>query len=173
MFSSSQRPTYSHQLGLQNKSCFHVRRLTSGLFRENRNELDEVVSHSVCLFLPSTAHVDAKNRFIHQKFDNDLLKSVDKDLASIWLAFGHNAQAPEPLLFGLVALGESETFCSDVSNLLFSGYISFHFALSKIERYRRGYHSIYRTVLSKNTFSTNTIATSRGKKLSTTPKHIL
>ena len=27
-----QRPTYSHQAGLQNKSCFHVRRSLSGLF---------------------------------------------------------------------------------------------------------------------------------------------
>ena len=30
-----QWPTYSHKVGLQNKFCFHVHRLTSGLFYEN------------------------------------------------------------------------------------------------------------------------------------------
>ena len=38
-----QRPTYSHQVGLQKKICFHVRRLTSRIFYENSTELDEVV----------------------------------------------------------------------------------------------------------------------------------
>ena len=28
----------------------------------------------------------------------------------IWLTFGHNAQAPEPLSFGPVAVGESEDY---------------------------------------------------------------
>ena len=37
-----QRPTYSHQVGLQNKFCFHVRRIRSGLFYEASTELDEV-----------------------------------------------------------------------------------------------------------------------------------
>ena len=42
MFSPSRGQLFSHQVGLQNKFCFHVRRITSGLFYENSTELDEV-----------------------------------------------------------------------------------------------------------------------------------
>ena len=41
-FFNLQRPTYSQQVGLQNKSCFDVRRITSGLLYENSTELDKV-----------------------------------------------------------------------------------------------------------------------------------
>ena len=43
-----QTPTYSQQVGLQNKFCFHVHCLTSGLFYENSTELDEVVLNVYC-----------------------------------------------------------------------------------------------------------------------------
>ena len=43
--SPSREPNDSHQVGLQNKFRFHVGRLTSGLFYENRTELDEVGHH--------------------------------------------------------------------------------------------------------------------------------
>ena len=41
--SHSREPSNSHQVGLQNKFCFHVDR-SSGLFYENSTELDEVGS---------------------------------------------------------------------------------------------------------------------------------
>ena len=40
--SSSREPSNSHQVGLKYKFCFHVHRITSGLFYENSTELDEV-----------------------------------------------------------------------------------------------------------------------------------
>ena len=39
-----QRPTCSHQVGIQNTFRFHVHRIISGLFYENSTELDEVGS---------------------------------------------------------------------------------------------------------------------------------